>query len=226
MLVHSIFPTLQGEGPYAGKPAIFIRLTGCNLQCPKCDTDYTSEALELTHDEIVTTIHNTIDKQPGMEGTSGLFVITGGEPLRQQGLLKLVKHLYWEFPLCEVQVETNGTLAMPTLTNELQAMPKIVCSPKTGSVNPKLWPHITAYKYVLHAGQVDPNDGLPTTALEHSAKPRVARPHPGFDGPVYLQPIDEQDPELNNWHMKSAMRSCFKYGYMLCLQLHKFLGLD
>ena len=44
--VHSIFPTIQGEGPFVGQPAIFIRLAGCNLQCPACDTDYT---LSLIH---------------------------------------------------------------------------------------------------------------------------------------------------------------------------------
>jgi len=37
-----IFPTIQGEGPFAGEPAIFVRLAGCVLQCPLCDTDYTS----------------------------------------------------------------------------------------------------------------------------------------------------------------------------------------
>ena len=36
--VHSIFHTIQGEGPYCGHPAVFIRLAGCNLQCPGCDT--------------------------------------------------------------------------------------------------------------------------------------------------------------------------------------------
>src|SRR3954467_9071958 len=40
--IHSIFYTLQGEGPYSGCPAVFMRLAGCNLQCPGCDTDYTS----------------------------------------------------------------------------------------------------------------------------------------------------------------------------------------
>ena len=36
--VHSIFKTIQGEGPFCGTPAVFIRLAGCNLQCPWCDT--------------------------------------------------------------------------------------------------------------------------------------------------------------------------------------------
>ena len=51
--VHSIFYTLQGEGPFCGSPAIFIRLAGCNLQCPGCDTDYTSKREHLSPETIV-----------------------------------------------------------------------------------------------------------------------------------------------------------------------------
>ena len=43
LAVHSIFYTIQGEGPFAGETAVFVRLAGCNLQCPLCDTDYTSD---------------------------------------------------------------------------------------------------------------------------------------------------------------------------------------
>ena len=49
--VNSIFYTIQGEGPFAGRPAIFIRLAGCNLQCPGCDTEYTKRQT-MTVDEI------------------------------------------------------------------------------------------------------------------------------------------------------------------------------
>ena len=42
LAINSIFYTIQGEGPFAGSPAVFVRLAGCNLQCPMCDTEYTS----------------------------------------------------------------------------------------------------------------------------------------------------------------------------------------
>ena len=51
--VHSIFYTIQGEGPFCGTPAVFIRLAGCNLQCPSCDTNYTSKRRTMTAEEIV-----------------------------------------------------------------------------------------------------------------------------------------------------------------------------
>ena len=51
--VHSIFNTIQGEGPLAGKPAVFVRLAGCNLQCVQCDTDYTSKEEKLSPPAIV-----------------------------------------------------------------------------------------------------------------------------------------------------------------------------
>ena len=38
--VHEIFHTIQGEGPFSGRPAVFIRLSGCNLRCWFCDTEW------------------------------------------------------------------------------------------------------------------------------------------------------------------------------------------
>src|SRR6202012_6048960 len=51
--VHSIFKTIQGEGPYCGERALFIRLYGCNLRCPGCDTEYTATRNSMTPAEIV-----------------------------------------------------------------------------------------------------------------------------------------------------------------------------
>ncbi|MDE3061294.1 MAG: 7-carboxy-7-deazaguanine synthase QueE, partial [Pseudomonadota bacterium] len=115
LAVKRIFPTLQGEGPYAGHPAVFVRLGGCNLACAFCDTDFEGFAT-LAVNEIIGEVKRLA------EGARRLVVITGGEPLRQNIV-----------PLCEalltegfkVQIETNGTLARPLPENV-----EIVCSPK------------------------------------------------------------------------------------------------
>ncbi len=80
--VHSLFYTIQGEGPHCGKPAIFVRLYGCNLQCPGCDTDYTSTKKPMS----VAVLRAAIDalkedEQP--DAPKPIVVITGGEPFRQ-----------------------------------------------------------------------------------------------------------------------------------------------
>lgn len=210
--VHSIFSTIQGEGPFAGRPAIFIRLAGCNLQCPSCDTEYTEGRKQLPIEDII----SVIAKIDCADHT--IIVITGGEPFRQN-IAPLVDLL----DTCGfvIQIETNGTLA------PMQGFvfnPVVVCSPKAGKVHPSLQGYITAYKYVLSHDSIDPKDGLPILALNHSASPKVARPHAGFDGEIYLQPMDAQDHDTNAANIQAVVNSCLAFGYTLQLQIHKLIG--
>lgn len=209
--VHSIFQTIQGEGPFAGRPAVFLRLAGCNLQCPHCDTDYTTDRRQLSVGVIVTTIRR-------LAGRATLVVITGGEPFRQR-LAPLVRLLHADG--FAVQLETNGTLSEPQFPYELVT---VVCSPKTGTIAPGLLPHIAALKYVIAANDYDLVDGLPDHALDHPAKPRLARPPEGFKGRVYVQPEDSGSPTANALNLQAAMWSCQTFGYWLCLQQHKIIG--
>lgn len=212
--VHSIFDTIQGEGPYAGVPAIFIRLAGCNLICEFCDTDYTSERKWMSCWEITEDMKKTKEYKSGQ-----LVVITGGEPFRQRNLGTLVNALLgYEY---RVQIETNGTLYQPGpwVTST------IVCSPKTPELNNKIVPLIDAYKYVLSADDIDPDDGLPCCSLGSSTIENIARPPRSFKGPIYLQPLDVQD-EAENWRNVSAcIQSCKRFGYTFCLQMHKIINL-
>jgi len=218
--VHSIFYTIQGEGPYAGKPAVFIRLAGCNLQCPGCDTDYTLSRELLTVEQIMAEV--TKHPRPANSNYTPLVVITGGEPFRQN-LLPLIEELsLHEYIL---QIETNGTLEIPASIYKLAL---IVCSPKAGKVaSPS---RINYWKYVMHHEGVDPEDGLPVLALGHSASPRVARPNIG--GPsryptdmIYLQPMDCLDEDTNKKNLDACVQSCLKYGYTLGVQMHKIINM-
>lgn len=201
--VKHIFPTLQGEGPNAGVPAVFIRLGGCNLACAFCDTDFEDDrSMALT--EIVDRVRALA------EGMRKLVIITGGEPFRQNIA-----------PLCEgllaqgfkVQIETNGTLF-----RELPEGVEIVCSPKnTGGgyfpIRPDLLPRVGAFKFIVSAHDPLYND--------------VAEIGQGrYHTPVYVQPMDEYDVAKNAKNVAHALALAMRHGYRLSLQMHKMLGIE
>lgn len=216
--VHSIFYTIQGEGPFCGTPAVFIRLAGCNLQCPACDTDYTSSRWDSGPLGILDYVRE--------QSAYGLVVITGGEPFRQD-LAKLLNVLtdagYY------VQIETNGTLEpadVPySLVTDIRTGVYVVCSPKAGKVHPRIAEVACCYKYVLSQDSIHA-DGLPLRALEHTASPFVARPPKNWHRPIYVQPVDSKDETTNGQHLKAAINSCLKNGYILQLQIHKLIDME
>lgn len=241
--VQSIFYTLQGEGPFTGTPAVFIRLAGCNLQCPSCDTDYTSKRSWMSTDEICHDVQraviwhqNSLPSISAVEGQAikyfnGLVVITGGEPLRQGDAIELLVLKLQQRHGCYVQIETNGTLPPPgisTITTNIQKRQGlyVVVSPKTGKVHPETARWACAYKYVMNADSVA-DDGLPQHALHHTLGTlKLARPPEGFKGVVYLQPQDDRDIEQNKRNQDACVESCMRHGYVLQLQTHKLLGLE
>jgi 7-carboxy-7-deazaguanine synthase len=199
--VQEIFLTLQGEGPNAGTPAVFVRLGGCNLACDFCDTQFESfSAMPLG-----SVIDRIQDLGFRIQEKNFLIVITGGEPLRQNIV-----------PLCEalvtrgfrVQIETNGTLYRP-----LPEAVEIVCSPKnTGngyaSIRPDLLPRIAAFKYLVSASQ-----------------PLYGEVPAAVGVPIYVQPMDEYDPAKNAANVELAKQLALTHGYKLSIQLHKLLGI-
>jgi organic radical activating enzyme len=217
LLIHSIFRTIQGEGPNVGMPSTFIRLGGCNLQCPGCDTDYTDGNEVMSVKQI---LDDVILLQNGTPFKS-LIVITGGEPFRQN-LMPLIKKLTKSG--YKVQIETNGTLGFDLYGANMEGLQfQIVVSPKAGRVHSSLWSRIVAYKYVVNAGHIDPNDGLPTEVLGLPGRP--ARPFKGYAYDVYIQPADEMSEPVNKLNLVAAIQSCMKHGHRLCLQTHKLIGL-
>jgi len=98
--VNEIFHSIQGESSFAGFPCVFVRMTGCNLRCSYCDTQYAyDEGEELSSDEII--------KRVKRYGCS-LVEITGGEPLLQKDTPLLISALLDEG--FRVLLETNGSL--------------------------------------------------------------------------------------------------------------------
>jgi 7-carboxy-7-deazaguanine synthase len=95
-----IFYSLQGEGSFAGTPAVFVRLAGCNLACDFCDTDYSLKFIASV-DEVVRRVRDA-------GGDCPMVVITGGEPFAQRETLDLIGALRADGR--RVHVESNGTI--------------------------------------------------------------------------------------------------------------------
>ena len=97
--VNEIFYSIQGESSYAGRPCVFVRLTGCNLRCSYCDTQYAyDKGDELEVDEIVSRV---------LSHHCQLVEVTGGEPLIQKDTPLLIHGLLEQG--LEVLLETNGS---------------------------------------------------------------------------------------------------------------------
>lgn len=215
LAIHSIFHTIQGEGPFSGHPAVFIRLNGCNLQCQFCDTEYTAINELMLDYQIVAKVRKLI----GDNGTK-LIVITGGEPFRQN--ITPISDIFCNLGFT-VQVETNGTLPP---SQDLNHDVVIVCSPKTGKVNPEMVKRVNAFKYVLNHKSQDIEDGLPISVLGHSVKDKVFRPQEGDTRTVYLQPMDAHDHIENKHNIDATVQACLKFNYVLQLQTHKYIGVE
>lgn len=216
--VHSIFKTIQGEGPFQGTPCVFIRLSGCNLQCPFCDTDYTSKRKTMW----VSHITQEVKKLQ----TGGLVVITGGEPFRQKNITTMFDDLLTAG--FYVQVETNGTIKPQGYDFESKEV-YVVVSPKTQKIQPIFHQIACAFKYVGNAVDLlASHDGLPITVLGFPIVwgRTVARPNSDFSGKIYLQPEDNEKAWINKDNEKACVKSCLTHGYIFNIQLHKYLGLQ
>ena len=100
--VSEIFTSFQGEGPYVGTPATFLRLYGCNLNCQWCDTDISTYEM-LSVDDVAEILMTQMEFN-----NINLLVITGGEPTLQ---MEEIKRLIKEIPEdIKIQLETNGSI--------------------------------------------------------------------------------------------------------------------
>lgn len=112
--VNEIFYSVQAEGQYAGHPAVFVRLCGCNLKCPWCDTKYHNEGTFYTKQELESAVQKLSKDKKNV-----IVVFTGGEPTLQlkdeEELLKGYRR----------HIETNGTRPVAKWIDY------VTCSPKS-----------------------------------------------------------------------------------------------
>jgi len=107
LTISELFESIQGEGPSAGAPCVFLRLAHCNLRCNWCDTKYTWDwqAYRIEEETRALPVVAVASELAGF-GRDRL-VVTGGEPLIQQGALA---RLFAVLPKSwAIEVETNGT---------------------------------------------------------------------------------------------------------------------
>jgi 7-carboxy-7-deazaguanine synthase len=127
MQIIEIYKSLQGESTHAGLPCVFVRLTGCNLRCSWCDSEYTFQG------GCKMTVEKVLDEVKRLSPNGGLVEITGGEPLLQEREV---------FPLMEsllrdgysVLLETSGERPLKRVPAEVIKIVDVKC-PHSGAAN-------------------------------------------------------------------------------------------
>lgn len=224
--VQEIFPTIQGEGPYAGRPAIFFRLAGCNLQCWFCDTDFESGTDRLHPQNVLRKILQAAQEMGGKVYEPDLIVMTGGEPLRQNIVPFVETAIRAGF---EIQIETAGTLWIPGLEDYCTPPGDVhlVCSPKTGKVHPLIENHCWNFKYIVSARMgIDEKLGIPYRMTQVPGVKSGNLYFPTNEAArIWLQPCDEYNVAQNHENHALCTQLAMKHGHRISLQLHKILEL-
>lgn len=120
MQITEIYKSLQGESTYAGLPCVFIRLTGCNLRCTWCDSEYTFQGgRKMTAEQV-------LDEVNGLSPDGGLVEITGGEPmLQEREVVPLMRQLIESGH--RVLLETSGERPLERVPQEVIKIVDVKC---------------------------------------------------------------------------------------------------
>jgi 7-carboxy-7-deazaguanine synthase len=197
------FYSLLGESTWAGLPAFFIRLTGCNLRCRYCDTTYAYEGgKEMTAAGLLETARFHPVRR---------VLVTGGEPLLQEGTLPLLAGLADAGLM--VLLETNGSLPIREVDARVHRILDLKC-PGSGMASHNLWENLEQLhtrdevKFVI-TDQTDFDWALEVIKGYHLAS-RV---------PLLISPVFGAVPpqEVAAWILESGLP------LRLNLQLHKYI---
>ena len=220
-----IFASVQGEGPSAGAPVAFVRLSRCNLACVWCDTAYTwhfegdtrPHRDGMTYDRAANRIALEVGDVAGRIRALGQkrLVITGGEPLLQAGLLA---ELLEDLDDMMVEIETNGTTTAPPRLDiridQYNVSPKLVHSGNPAALaliperlaayaaDPRAW-----FKFVIAA----PGDVEEVLALQRSYA--IPSQH------IFLMPEGTDGATLRA-REKWLVPICLEHGFRLSDRLH------
>lgn len=197
--VHETFQqTIQGEGFWAGTPADFIRLSGCPVGCPWCDTGYADGGKGLPR--VQRSVADLV-----AELRSPRVVITGGEPFIHRELPELVTAI--EQTQRQVSIETSGAFWQDVSAQAwITLSPKLQVSPQY-PVLQQLWSRANEVKIVVETG----------AELEIYAQFLSTQVH----CPIFLQP----EWTTRDRSLPITLELLKRYPeYRLSVQLHKFVG--
>jgi 7-carboxy-7-deazaguanine synthase len=131
LTINEIFYSIQGESTYAGKPCVFVRLTGCDLRCSWCDTPYAfHEGRKMSIDEVL----QEVDRYG-----SPLVEVTGGEPLLQSDVYPLMERLLEGGRT--VLLETGGQVDVSRVPRAVVKVMDVKC-PGSGEADKNDWGNI------------------------------------------------------------------------------------
>ncbi|MGY0561966.1 MAG: 7-carboxy-7-deazaguanine synthase QueE [Paraglaciecola chathamensis] len=221
--INEVFESLQGEGAHTGVPSIFIRLQGCPVGCPWCDTKHTWEIdLNLKVEASVVMAQN-VDTEQWFEHTpkqlldlftqhgytASNIILTGGEPCMYDLTdlsSVLIENGY------SVQIETSGTY-------------EIMAHPDTWvTVSPKV--NMPGKRDVLKSALLRANEIKHPVAMEKHIEEldQVLTLLEGSNTTkplIYLQPISQQKRAT-----ELCIKTCIARNWRLSLQTHKFIGIE
>ncbi len=158
--ISEVFTSLQGEGFWTGRPAVFVRFAGCNLDCKWCDTDHQArlhlaQPALLEYIETESIAHCQEDHGFDCQQAWPMVVLTGGEPTLQLDEDEIACP-----PGFFCAIETNGTQPVPTWVDW------ITCSPKASHLDDLELKHVDEVKVVLD-GKIDPEEVRDKTDANH-----------------------------------------------------------
>jgi 7-carboxy-7-deazaguanine synthase len=139
-------PTIQGEGPDAGRPAYFVRFGGCDFRCSWCDSMYAVDPSEVRANAELLDVHTILDRIAELADGPNLVVLSGGNPaLLELGTLVDALHER-DF---EVAIETQGSRWKPWLAQ----VDRLVVSPKGPSSGMDTAEHRQAFRDFMQCSE-------------------------------------------------------------------------
>jgi 7-carboxy-7-deazaguanine synthase len=201
--VNEIFYSLQGESTFAGRPCVLVRLTGCQMRCRWCDSEYAFYEGEW---------RSVAEVLAEVEGHGcPLVEVTGGEPLLQPGCRTLLRSL------CDrghtVLLETGGGLDVSAVDPRVHRILDVKC-PASGEAENNHWPNLALLTARDEVKFVLADEGDYLWAREVLARHRLAERCAVLFSPVWgsLAPA-----ELASWVLRDRLP------VRVQLQLHKLL---